>query len=105
MSQSELICADLRERLASFELSKLAVWVGSTTHWGILWANGPALELWAADSLEELIARDFSDTPEKTTKQLSMWMQSLVEGKQRYVRFDRTVFPRGKPVQVTAYGS
>jgi hypothetical protein len=51
---------DLHRRLAIREHVALPLWVMDTAGPRMLWANRRGVELWSAATLEELLARDFS---------------------------------------------
>jgi rsbT co-antagonist protein RsbR len=93
----------LGERLAALRLSLLPVWVYDHDFGRFRWANGPALELWRAESEEELLARDFSSSSEATRTRLDNYLAALRRGQP--VAEDWTLYPRGKPATMTLHGS
>lgn len=93
----------LGERLAALKLSMLPVWVYDHDHGRFRWANERALELWRAESEEELLTRDFSKNSEATRTRLENYLASLRKG--QLVAEDWTLYPRGKPATMTLHGS
>ena len=93
----------LGERLAALRLSMLPVWVYDHDFGRFRWANERALELWRAESEEELLARDFSKNSEATRTRLANYLASLRKG--QLVAEDWTLYPRGKPTPMTLHGS
>lgn len=73
------------------------VWVFDIDRSHVHWANPAALEMWRADSLQELCARDMSiDMSDSVRKRLLQYQEDFT----RYnARFNElwTLYPRGKP--------
>lgn len=93
----------LDERLAALRLSMLPVWVYDHDYGRFRWANARALEVWRAESEEELLARDFSNSSASTRTRLDSYMAALRKGSE--VAEDWTLYPRGKPTTMTLHGS
>lgn len=81
----------------------LPVWVYDHDYGRFRWANERALELWRAESEEELLARDFSNNSAATRTRLENYLASLRKG--QLVAEDWTLYPRGKPATMTLHGS
>lgn len=81
-------------RLPVFDLLEHAVWITDVDQGRIVWANTPALELWRARDLDELVNREpnLSETALTTLRHV----RARVAGGTR-VRSDRTMYPRGVP--------
>jgi len=93
----------LSERLAAFAHSVLPVWVYDHDQLCFRWANDKAVELWRAQSLSELLARDFSDSSAATRTRLDNYMSALRRGEQ--VVEDWTLYPQGRPATTALHGS
>ena len=52
--------ADLRARMAAWDALRRPIWLFDPQALRGVYANGAALRLWGADSLDELLGRDFS---------------------------------------------
>lgn len=80
-------------------------WISNPHTLEILWANQQALDLWQAESIQELFSRDRSDTSQAARKLLDQMYAQIKRGEIH--RSTRTLFPKGKPVsiyfQVTAF--
>ncbi len=79
-----------------FRNSRFPVWVFDIDRSRVVWANDPALEVWAATSAEELLARDLStDMSTSVRGRLQQYQSGFGNG----VHFDEqwTIFPRGNP--------
>lgn len=93
----------LAERLAALGGSVIPVWVYDHDAGRFRWANAAALPLWRADSLDELLARDFSGNSESSRTRLDNYLQVLRGG--GVVSEDWTLYPRGRPETMTLHGS
>ncbi|WP_160166796.1 PAS domain S-box protein [Caenispirillum salinarum] len=71
------------------------VWVFDMDRPRILWANGAALTLWEAESLEALCARDFSDRTAAAAARTEACRDSFAAG--RIVEETWTFYPAGRP--------
>jgi anti-anti-sigma regulatory factor len=94
----------LENQLAALQFSVLPTWVYDHDRFRIRWANDEALKLWKARTIEELLARDFSDNSASTNARLENYLTALRRGA-RLVSEDWTLYPRGKPATMTLYGS
>jgi signal transduction histidine kinase/ActR/RegA family two-component response regulator len=65
-----------------------------------LYANPPALELWGADSLDELLARDFSQLSSAVRQRIERLTLATAGGATKTERW--SFYPRGQPVTVLA---
>lgn len=93
----------LDERLAALAGSVIPAWVYDHDAARFRWANTSAAALWRADSIAELLARDFSDNSPATRTRLDNYLNALRTGTQ--VSEDWTLYPRGKPETMTLHGS
>lgn len=93
----------LFDRLAGLEHSKLAVWVYDNDFAKIRWANKEALMLWKAESLKELLSRDYKDNSAATQARLDSYLRKIRDGQD--VAEDWTLYPRGQPTTMTLHGS
>jgi signal transduction histidine kinase/CheY-like chemotaxis protein len=87
------------------DLPKLAntlapLWVFDLDGRRIVWANAAALELWAADTVEDLLARDFSDMSQAAVTRFRVALDEVAAGKTHHEQW--TLYPRGKPVTIIA---
>lgn len=82
--------SDVLDRLST------PVWVFDMDALRIVWANRAALHLWAADSVADLAARDFSGRSAAATVRTEAFRQSFAEG--RVVEETWTFYPAGHPV-------
>jgi hypothetical protein len=72
-----------KKDLEVFNILKNPVWVFDVTMTKMWWANTPALVMWSAETLDELIDRNFiSDMSEATTIQLKDYLLRFQEGEQ-----------------------
>ena len=70
-----------RDDLAPFNLLVSPIWVFDIERKGMWWANEAAVDLWSANSLESLLARDFaSDMSESTEKKLHGYLDRFRKG-------------------------
>lgn len=74
------------------------IWVFDLERYRIVWSNPAGITLWAADSLEELQARDLSDSSDVAKARLSDMADGFVSGKTYESTW--TLYPHGKPVDV-----
>lgn len=77
-----------------------AAWVIDPLEAKFVWANAHALELWKADSLEELCARELAPgTPKSAQSRIAAMGARLRAGE--VVEGEWTFMPRGEPLQVS----
>jgi rsbT co-antagonist protein RsbR len=93
----------LAERLAALGASVIPVWVYDHDEGRFRWANPAALPLWRADSLAELLARDFSGNSASSRTRLDNYLHVLRGG--GVVSEDWTLYPRGQPETMTLHAS
>lgn len=93
----------LVDRLAVLAGSPIPMWVYDHDAGRFRWANTSALPLWKSDSVDELLARDFSDNSASSSTRLANYLNVLRAGGQ--VSEDWTLYPRGKPETMTLHGS
>jgi diguanylate cyclase (GGDEF)-like protein len=87
------------DQLHSFIFSRLPVWLFSISEGKVLWANSPALELWEAESLEELHQRDMgADMTSSVQNRLLQYQRGFND----CAVFNETwtIYPKGKPKTV-----
>lgn len=96
-----LIPASLCQRLAGLELSPLAAWLIDPDSMRILWANLPAVALWKARDLPDLLARDLSGAPARVVSRTQAIVDQLRAG--RTVTEEWTLYPRGIPTPVNLH--
>jgi PAS domain-containing protein len=77
-----------------FNLLRQPLWVFDVTKKQMWWANGAAMELWNADSLDSLLSRDFSDMSESTQQRLNDYMIKFQQGES--VTEQWTYYPKGR---------
>ncbi|HYE00431.1 MAG TPA: ATP-binding protein [Alphaproteobacteria bacterium] len=82
------------EQLPAYEWLATPVWVFDPDLWRVVWANPPALELWNAESIEELAGRAADPSPTARSRVASL-RETLATGR---VMNDRwTYYPKGEP--------
>lgn len=86
--------------LPAFAWMDTPVWVFDIEKSKMVWANQAGIELWNAESLAELCARDFSQMAPTTRERLHTAFQVIKNG--GVYRDHWTLFPKGKPVTVHA---
>ncbi|MBI5259977.1 MAG: PAS domain-containing protein [Burkholderiales bacterium] len=84
------------DELGHYDWLHVPVWVFDVERPGIVWANAAALEFWRAESLDELITRDYSDISPPARARLLASMQQHTLGK--VVREPWTLYPRDEPM-------
>ena len=90
----------LADRLHGVERLCLPVWVFDFGRARMAWANRAALELWRAPSLDELLARDYSDASPATRTRNEGHLQRLSEDHRAYAEESFTFYPRGEPLHL-----
>ncbi|MEO5796957.1 MAG: PAS domain-containing protein [Rhodoferax sp.] len=91
----------LDAQCAPFALLCIAVWIFDIDRRRILWANAAALQVWRAESLAELRARDLGiDMSPSVAQRLAQYQNDFVA---QGARFNEqwTVYPAGIPVALT----
>ena len=94
---------DLKAYIAGFEHSPIPTWIALIEPIRLIWANPPAVELWSASSLEELLARDHSGASETSRKQAKSWLEGFRAGTLDPVEVEWTFYPRGVPRRVRMF--
>ena len=79
------------------------MWVFDLERRAIVWANRAGQELWGADSLESLLAKDYTDMSETAVTRNLAVMAEHRRG--RTTRAQWTLYPAGVPVTVEAHAS
>ncbi|MCA9696612.1 MAG: hypothetical protein KC431_03720, partial [Myxococcales bacterium] len=69
-----------RQDLATLESIQTSIWVFDIEGSTMWWANAAARSLWGAASLEELLARDYSDMSESTRVRLARYQERMARG-------------------------
>jgi rsbT co-antagonist protein RsbR len=90
----------LADRLRGVERLCLPVWVFDFERARMAWANRAALELWRAPSLDELLARDYSDASPATRTRNEGHLHRLSEDRSAYAEESFTFYPRGEPLHL-----
>jgi rsbT co-antagonist protein RsbR len=89
----------LEEVEPGLELAPLPAWVLDIDKTSICWVNAAGLELWRADTREDLYKRDMATgAPAKVTTRLNNAIAQVREG--HVVREDWTFYPRGQATLV-----
>ena len=94
-----------RADMEVFNLLHQPLWVFDIEKKSMWWANRAALDLWNAESLESLLARDFADMSEATVQRLGEYMLKFQRGE--FVNETWTYFPKNRgptTVDVTMSG-
>lgn len=79
--------------LAIFNRLSTPVWIFDIEQMRMWWANAAALVLWNADSLEELLHRDWSDYSEATEIRLQSYLHQFEQGES--ITEQWTFYPKG----------
>ncbi len=87
------------QSLPAYSWLDTPVWVFDVERARKLWANPPALALWKAESLEELLARDFSAQSPASRVRTAGALESVRRGE--IPRQFWTFYPRGEPMHVS----
>lgn len=87
--------------LAALEWLHVPVHIYSFTHDEICWANCAALEIWQADSLEDLQARQREPHGVTTKRRLAEYEEAFLRGETRTEVW--TFYPKGQPTALQAY--
>ena len=93
--------AALRERLDALNYLSAPVWLFDVEHFAMRWANSAAVQLWNAESLDDLLARDFGNVTESTRIRLQSYLDGFSQGKTYVERW--TFYPKGAPLQVVCH--
>lgn len=90
---------DLAAR-AAWDRLRRPVWLFCPVSCRGVYANPPALELWGAESLDELLARDFSNLSTAVRTRTDRLRAQTANGEE--IDESWTFYPRGQPVTVRA---
>lgn len=83
-------------QLGAFQDSRFPVWVFDIDLSRVVWANGPALEIWSAASTAELMQRDMAqDMSSSVQARLRQFQSGFALGEVYDEQW--TIFPLGKP--------
>jgi hypothetical protein len=70
-----------RHDLRAFHLLQIPIWIFDATNKAMWWANHGGLALWNAQTVDELLARDFaSDMSDATAHRLAEYMVKFQRG-------------------------
>jgi len=86
------------DALTLFERSVLPIWIFDVDRHAMWWANDAALKFWNADSLEALLARDYSTDSATVRKRLRAVVDSAQLGDSAEDTW--TLYPKGVPTPV-----
>ena len=86
------------QRLAALEMSAIPVWVLDGERMRIVWANQGAVDLWRADSREDLLARDLSGAPVSVRVRTAALLERVRASE--VVVEEWTLYPKGVPTPV-----
>jgi signal transduction histidine kinase/CheY-like chemotaxis protein/HPt (histidine-containing phosphotransfer) domain-containing protein len=87
--------------LDAYDWSDTPMWVFDLKRRRMAWANPAGVAFWNAASLEEFVARDFSNLSQATITRNEAVMAEHAAG--RPVRMQWTVYPKGQPVTCNAH--
>lgn len=87
-----------KESLTLFDAISRPVWLFDVERHSIWWANKAAVKFWRAESLEELLSRDYSSDSETVRVRLRQVIDHTPEGE--YASETWTLYPMGHPVTV-----
>jgi signal transduction histidine kinase len=89
------------QEILGWERLHVPIWVFDPSTFRGLYANAPALELWGAETLEELLARDFSHLSPAVRSRTERLALATAKGATVSERW--SFYPRGRPVTVQAF--
>ncbi len=92
--------AELRQHAPAWDVLRRPVWVFDPQGLRGLYANPAALSLWDADSLPELLARDFAKLSPAALARTARLVEATLNGDEVVERW--TFYPKGRPVTVQA---
>jgi CheY-like chemotaxis protein len=92
--------AKFRARMQAWDALRRPIWLFDPKALRGVYANSAALRLWGADSLDELLARDFSQLSRAVRARTRRLAQATAGGEAVDERW--TFFPNGEPVTVQA---
>ncbi len=87
-----------RRDLQSFDLLNTPVWIFDVERHAIWWANRRAVQFWRAESLEDLLARDFGSDNQAVRQRLAQVIEKTSPGEIATETW--TLYPNNNPVTV-----
>lgn len=87
-----------RDELRLLDLVSLPIWVFDLDAHKMWWANRAALSLWRAQSLDDMLARDFSSDPPIVKLRLRQLIEAITNGAS--VEETWTIYPADQPLTV-----
>ncbi|RZJ81044.1 MAG: hypothetical protein EON88_31380, partial [Brevundimonas sp.] len=87
-------------RMRAWDALKRPIWLFDPVNLTGVYANAPALALWGARTLEDLLARDFTQLSEAVKARTDRLAKVTANGEEVYERW--TFYPNGQPVTVQA---
>ena len=87
-----------RQALQSLDLLNTPVWIFDVERHAMWWANRRAVQFWRADSLEELLARDFGSDNQAVRQRLAQVIAKTAPGEIATETW--TLYPKNNPVTV-----
>lgn len=91
---------ELSSAVRGWDRLRRPVWMFDPASSRGVYANAPALTLWGADSLDELLARDFSNLSPAVRARTDRLRDATADGSEVSERW--TFYPNGRPVTVQA---
>lgn len=86
------------ESLTVFENAVLPLWIFDVDRHGVWWGNANAVKFWHAETLEELLARDYSSDSATVRKRLRAVVDNVRLGNSAEDTW--TLYPKGVPTPV-----
>jgi len=88
----------MQSQISVIEKLQQPVWIYDFDNTCVNWANAASLDIWRADSLQELQSRDFSaDMTETVAKRLLQYRTDFLRDEHIQFREMWTVYPNGEP--------
>jgi diguanylate cyclase (GGDEF)-like protein len=86
------------DALSIFSRLRTAIWVFDIDKGHVLWGNEASLEIWAADSLEELVSRNMGhDMSQSVAQRLAQYQEDFVTSDAIFSE-NWSLYPKGKPI-------
>ncbi len=92
--------SDLSSAVRGWDRLRRPVWMYDPVSARGVYANAPALRLWGAETLDELLARDFSNLSPAVRARTDRLREATADGSELSERW--TFYPNGRPVTVQA---
>ncbi|MDR2452866.1 MAG: bifunctional diguanylate cyclase/phosphodiesterase [Candidatus Accumulibacter sp.] len=81
-----------------FSRLRTAVWIFDIDKGHVVWGNEASLEIWAADSLEELVSRDMGrDMSQSVAQRLAQYREDFITSDAVFSE-NWSLYPKGKPL-------